>query len=248
MIWELSDVKMATLVERIRDLSARIKSLAGSQVSDDEARRFRVRAEELSDLSMDMSVPAGRLEGFSANQIHVDIPDSRARSLKRTIDEIAGKYDSDPSSILVPDANWRHSTKNRLTTLTKEVSRELSIAWRNYVSGIKPTIDQGLIIVLRSSPAYADHARGVQELGWALDQLAERLPGTQEEIDRPAELVTALLLAIQNLPADIPEPVRELFWAINRRTATAEHLTDEALGWLREKNMLDEIQVLWRSD
>ena len=239
---------MPALVERIRDLSARIKSLAGSQVSEDEAGRFRVRAEELSDLSMDMSVPAGRLEGFAANQIHVEIPDSRARSLKRTIDEIAGKYDSDPSSILVPDATWRHSTKNSLATLTKEVSGELSVAWRNYVSGIKPTIDQGLMIVFRSSPAYADHANRVQQLGSALDQLAERLPGTQEEIDRPAELATTLLLAIENLPADIPEPVRELFLAINRRTATAGHLTDEALGWLREKNMLDKIQVLWRSD
>ena len=239
---------MPTLVERLRDISTRIKSLAGSQVSEDEARRFAARAEELSELSMDMSVPAGRMEGFTANQIHMEMPDSRARSLKHTVDEIASKYDSDPSSILIPDANWRHSTKNSLASLTKEVSGKLSIAWRNYVSGIKPTIDQGLMIVFRSSPAYADHANRVQELGSALDQLAERLPGTQEEIDRPAALAAALLLAIENLPPDIPEPVRELFRAINRKTATAGHLTDEALGWLREKDMLDTIQVSWRAE
>jgi len=238
---------MPTLVERLRDISAWIKSLAESQVSEDEARRFTARAGELSDLSMDMSVPAGRLEGFAANQIHVEIPDSRARSLKRTIDEMADKYDSDPLSILVPDASWRHFTKNSLASLTKEVSVALLIAWRNYVSGITPTIDQGLMIVFRSSPAYADHANRVQELGSALAQLAERLPGTQEDIDRPAALAAALLLAIENLP-DIPEPVRELFRAINRKTATAGHLTDEALGWLREKDMLDTIQVSWRAE
>ena len=237
---------MSTLIERIQQLSEKINLLSNSQVTEDEATAFRTRAEELSQLSNNILVPAKLVELFRARGIMVETPVTQSRQLKDTIDEKATQYHANPRSILTSDVNWRHVTRPRVAQLTERVDEELSVAWRNHVSKIKPTIDQGLMIVLRSSPAYAAHADQVHALSSGLDQLANRLPRNLEDINRPEALATALIRATENLPTDIPEPVRELFVAINRRTATAGHLTDEAIAWLREREMLDTIAVSWR--
>ena len=238
---------MPVLFERVKNLSQQIQQLANSQVTEDESIGFRTRAEELSNPSAAIAVPTRRLELFRTKGIQVELSVQKARALKSTIDEMARQYDTEPRSILTPDANWRLITRTGLNQLAGLINEELSVGWRSYLSGIKPTIDQGLLIVLQSSPSYVNHANRVSELSSAFDTLANRLPTNQEEIDRPRELAAALRDAIENLPLDIPEPVRQLFVAISRRSATAGHLTDEALDWLRERDMLDTIVVSWRS-
>lgn len=242
MFWE---EEMPTLIDRIHDLTEQIKMLADSKVTEDEAKGFSTRAQEFSDPSNAISVPTRRYELFIAKGIRVESPASDSRKLKRTIDELAAKYEADPRSILDPNTNWRYAIRNQLTQLADRVSEDQLVAWRSYLTKMRPHVDQGLMLVLRSSPAYADHANHVQELDSEFDQLNERLPVTQEQIDRPEGLATELLLAIDDLPQDIPEPVRELFRAINQRTATAAHLTDDALGWLRENALLETLRISW---
>ena len=239
---------MPELIEQIQKLSQKIKLLSDSQVTEQESKGFATRADELSKLSIALSVPTRRLEGFISNGIEGATSFSTARELKGAIDEMVKKYDSDPRSILTPDPNWRHDTKSRLEQLAGRLNDQLLVNWSKYVSDIKPTVDQGLMVVFRSSPTYANHANRINELSSALDQLANRLPRSQEEIDQPTNLASEMRRAIENLPDDIPEPVRELFMAITRRTATPRHLTDEAFAWLRDKEMLDAIQLSWKQD
>lgn len=237
---------MRTLIEQASDLTHDIRQMANSKVSAADADGFRTRAEELSNAADAIAVPAQFIELFSSKGIDLDIPVQQARRLKIAIDEMAAKYEADPQSILAANRNWRYSTKPALDRISRDIREQLLLGWRKYVESLKPEIDQGLMIVLQSSPAYAIHANKVREISSALDELAHRLPRTQDGFDEPEKLAADLNFAIENLPEDIPEPVRELFLAINRRVATAGHLTDDALTWLREREMLDTIEVSWR--
>lgn len=236
------------LMDRILKLSSQIKSLAESQVTEEEARGFATRAEEFLEPSSAISIPAQRLDLFT-NRLQMETSftelQEEALRLKRIIDNIATKYNSDPRSILAPDTNWRLITKNQLTKLARNVDEHLLTAWHNYVLGLKPNVDQGLLRVLRSSPAHATHANYVEQLNTELYRVAEHLPANQEEANSPERIAEDLRRALANLPTDIPEPVRELFLAINQGTATAAHLTDEAVDWLREKKLLHTLRVTW---
>jgi len=238
---------MPTLVERIQELSNRIRSLADSQVTEDEAKGFATRRQELTDLFDAIRVPARRVELLRSKGIHIETPSAEATALKRRIDELAARYESDPLSILEPDANWRYGTRNQLSKLATNVVPGLSDGWRSYVLKLKPIVDQGLLRVLESTPAHAAHANMVEDLDDELGRLADSLPTTQEEIDRPQQLSERLNRLLEDLPTDIPQPVRELFNAINQGTATAAQLTEEAVNWLRDSGLLDTLEVSWRS-
>ena len=237
---------MPTLIERVQGLTQEIRQMANAKVSETEADAFRTRDGELSDAANAIAVPAKFIELFGTKGLKVETPVQQARRLKSTIDEIAAKYDVDPLSIAATDTSWRFSTKPGLDRISRDVMEQLMLGWRKYVGNLKPEIDQGLIILLQNSSAYANHANKVREISSALDELAHRLPSTQDDFNKPEKLAADLNLAIENLPDDIPEPVRALFLAINSRVATAGHLTDDALTWLREKEMLDTIAVSWR--
>ena len=236
---------MPTLIERILELSAQIRSLADSQVSEDEAKGFATRAEEYSGLSNVIAVPARRFELLTAKGMQVETPSGEARVLKGKIDEVTAKYDADTRSILAPNATWRHNTRNQLASLAERVNTTLSEGWRTHVLSLRPVVDQGLLSMWRISPAHTDQAIWVEDLSRDFDHLAERLPVTQEEIDRPEQLSIQLRLALEELPPDYPQPVRELFSAINKDAATAAHLTDEAVQWLRENELLDRLRISW---
>ena len=240
---------MPTLIERMHELSVQIRLLADSQVTEGEAKRFATRADEFSDPSNAISIPARRFGLLMAKGVQMETSflevRVEARGLKRTIDNIAAKYDTDRRSILAPDTNWRLSTRSQLTRLAEHVNEHLLAAWRKYVLQLKPNVDQGLLRVLRSSPAYATHANYVEQLNTELYRLAERLPESQEEVDSPERLAEDLRRTLEDLPTDIPQPVRELFMAINQGTATAADLTDEAVEWLREKQLLHTLHVSW---
>ena len=120
--------------------------------------------------------------------------------------------------------------------------------WHSYVSETRPLIDPGLMQVLHGSPEYAERAGIVQELSLALDRLAGSLPTSLEDIGRPSKIAAQLHEVMENLPAEIPEAVRELFKAMSQETATAGLLSEEAISWLRDRHMLDKISVTWRSD
>jgi len=236
---------MPTLIERIRNLTDQIKSQADSKVNEDEAKGFRTRSKELSDPSDEISVATRRLELFQAHGIPVKLPLPNASELKKSIDEISDKYASDPLSIISANTGWRFGTKNQLSSLSRIASEEATSAWNKYLSDLKPPIDQGIIFVLRSSPAYAEQLKGLQTLSAEFSTLEGRLPTSEEEISRPKELAEEMLQASENLPEEIPEPVQDLFRAINSGNATAVNLTDEASAWLRENELLPSLKISW---
>ncbi|MFC1900366.1 hypothetical protein ACFLYN_02115 [Chloroflexota bacterium] len=240
---------MPTLIERINKLSGQIKSLADSQVTEEEANRLATRAEEFSEPSNALLVPARQFEllaakGIQMNTLFLELS-VEVRALKSSIDAIKVKYDADPKSILVPDTNWRLNTRTRLTKSILSINDHLLTAWKNYALGLMPNIDQGLLLVLRSSPTHSAIASRVEQLTAELHRISERLPTSEDEINSPERIAENLHHAMANLPPDIPEPVRELFIAINQGTATAAHLTDEAVEWLGEKQLLHTLRVIW---
>ena len=234
------------IIERAQGLTQELNRLTNSQVSQTEAHGFRTRDEELSTIANEVMIPAQYIALFRAKGINFHIPVQRVNRLKASIDEMAAKYQANPRSILDPDTNWRFQTKTGVERVGREIREELLLRWHDYVEGLRPEIDQGLMMVLQNSPTFATHTSRIRELNAILNDLSRRLPRNQQEVNQPENIANELKNTVRNLPGDIPEPVRELFLAINRGDATVKYLTEGALLWLRERNMLDSIAVSWR--
>ena len=237
---------MPTLVESVRGLSSKIKSLAGSQLAEQDAAGFGTRAEQLSELAYSLVAPAACSERF-AGRIPTDLPSSEAKALQDIIDDIRHKFEVDPRTILVPNTKWRFETQKRLGDFAHQVNVSLLESWRTHVEKARDEVgsSEGLLRVLQTSPAYADRARRIIELETRINGFSERLPQNQTELEEPERLRGELRDATANLPQDLPEPVSVLFEAISRGTANASLLTDEALNWLREKELLHTLRISW---
>ena len=239
---------MATIVERIRELSNQITSLAGSQTTEQEAKLFETRAQELSAAASLVYAPARRIELFTAKGIMMRPLAAESARLKRAVDDMAAKYVAEPANLLRADPQWRLVTKSQFDELSRLATEHLREAWQAFVSAKRPTIDQGLRNIWKIFPAHQDQALLVEERLTEFDSIAQHLPTSREELDRPEQLAAELDEIVRDLPTELPEPVRELFQAISEGTATAVHLTDEALKWLRENNLLQTLRITWRSD
>lgn len=239
---------MATLVERAHELSNQIRSLAGSQATEQEAKAFETRASELSEAASLVFVPARRMESFTAKGIIVEVLTAESSMLKHAVDDMTANYSAEPASILAPDPRWRLVTKSQFNELGKHVTDRLQEAWHAFVLAQLPAIDQGRRNIWRIFPAYQEQERLVEELFAEFDTAAKNLPTSQEELDRPEGLAAELNDIISDLPTELPEPVRDLFQAINQGTATAAHLTDEAVQWLGENELLQTLRISWTSN
>jgi len=237
---------MPTLIERASELTDRIKSLGDSHATQGESQGFATRVQELSEPMIAISVSARRLEMFATKDISVEAPSLDARMLKKTIDDLAAKFDRDPRSILAADVNWRHATRNKLTNLAVRLDAILSEAWRAHVLALRPAVDQGLLRVLSIDPLHKPAANRVAVLLAQLEALADQLPKTEEDFGKPEGLAAEATQAWKDLPQDMPEEVQELFRAINEGMATAAHLTEDAINWLRENGLLETLAISWR--
>jgi len=239
---------MATIVERIRELSNQITSLAGSQTTEQEAKAFETRAQELSAAAILVYAPARRIELFTAKGIMIKPLAAESAMLKRAVNDMVANYVAEPADLLKANPRWRLVTKSQFDELSKLATDHLREAWQAFVSAKRPPIDQGLRNIWKIFPAYREQAFLVEERLAEFDNIAQHLPTSREDLDRPEQLIAELDEIVRDLPTEFPEPVRELFQAISEGTATAVHLTDEALKWLRENNLLQTLCITWRSD
>jgi uncharacterized protein involved in exopolysaccharide biosynthesis len=239
---------MTTIIEQTRELSNQITSLAGSQITEQEARAFETRAQELSEAASLIDVPARLTEFFRAKGITVNPLTAESNTLKRAINDMAAKYITEPSNLLKADPQWRLVTRSRFAELSGIAMDHLREAWQAFVLDNRPAIDQGLRNIWEIFPAYREQALLVEERLAEFDNISQHLPTSREDLDRPEQLAAELDEIVRNLPTELPEPVRELFQAISEGTATAVHLTDGALKWLRENDLLQTLRITWRSD
>ena len=237
---------MANLMNRVRKISKSIRDLEGLKSTEDEAIGFRTRAEELSHLAAQIQAPTERIELFRQHGIAVETPEFHTSQLRQKLETILRDYAADRKSILEPSPEWRYTTKIGLESIAKNGNQQLLSSWNNHVVGLKLPINDGLLRLLARSRAYQTQSRRIGELVTELDSLSNRLPSTIEELERPAKLAEELQRLRRELPDDIPPPVRLLFQSINEETATAVHLTEEVMQWLRENEMLADLRLSWR--
>ena len=237
---------MANLMNRMREISKSIKDLEGLKSTEDEAIGFRTRADELSHLAAQIWAPTERIELFRQHGIAVETPELHASQLRQKLETLLRDYRADRKSILEPNPEWRYTTKNGLESIAKNGNQQLLSSWNNHVVGLKPPINDGLLRLLARSPAYQTQLSRINELVTELDRLSGRLPSNPEELEKPALLAREVRGLVKELPEDIPEEVRLLFQSINEETATAVHLTEEAMQWLRENEMLSDLRLSWR--
>ena len=172
----------------------------------------------------------------------------QAHQLRLELEAIQQDYAKERKSILGPSNEWRFSTKTGLEGIARNLNQQLLGAWNKHLSELKPATDSGTLRLLARSTAYQDRSRRITELGDQIDRLANQLPNTVEDLERPLRLAEELRGLISELPDDIPAPVRLLFQSINERRATAEQLTQETMQWLLDNEMLSDLQVSWRSN
>ena len=148
--------------------------------------------------------------------------------MRLNLEEMQQEYAADRKSIITPKPEWRHETRDRLVAVARTSNQRLQASWDKHVDDAKPPINSGLLLMLSRSPAYQARLRTVTEQIEEFDRLRGRLPSNIDEAKRPAILAERLRSLLNQLPDDIPEPVRELFQSINSGSATAAHLTDDA--------------------
>ena len=239
-------MSQSSLIERIRTISRDIRDLEGLQATEMEAKGFRTRADDLSQLADKIQVPAERTRLFRQSGIEVEAQEFQARQLRLKLDEILQGYMADRKSILESSTEWRFDTKSGLDSFASKTNQELRKAWIRYVTFLKPPINPALLRLLGRSRAFQAQSQKIDELFAELDSLMNRLPSSQQDLERPGLLAEEARRLAEELPQDIPEPVRQLFQSINQQTATVGHLTAEAMQWLKENEMLSDLRVSWR--
>ena len=237
---------MSKLIDRVRETSKSIKDIEGHKATEDEVIGFRTRAEELSQLAVQLQVPMKQTELFRQRNIAVETPQSHASQLRPKLEAMLQDYAANRKSILEASPEWRHTTKNGLESLAKKANAQLLSAWTNHIVGLKPPINSGMLRLLARSPAYQAQSHRIDQLVAELDRLSHRLPTSLEELESPTLLASEVRDLVEELPEDIPEAVHLLFRSINEGTATASLLTEKAMEWLRENDMLADLRVIWR--
>lgn len=237
---------MANLISRVQEVSRNIRDLEGLKATEEEARQFETRANELSGLA-EMVQPSATLIGmFRGRGIAVETPKAQAYQLRLKLEAFQQAYAADRKSILGPSREWRFNTKPGLEQTVKISLQQLQEAWRSHLAEMRPASDTGLLRLLSRSGAFQTRSRKISELLSEFDIRAIRLPSNMEELERPSRLAEELNLLTRELPGDIPEPVQRLFQSMEEGSATAAQLTGDTMQWLLENKMLSDVQVSWR--
>ena len=240
-------MSQSSLIDRIRAISQSIRDLNGLQATETEAAGFRTRADDLSLFADKIQVPAERTKLFRQNGIGLQAPEFQARQLRLKLEEMLQGYVAERKSIIEPNSEWKFETKTGLDSIASKTNQELRTAWIRYVTNLKPSVNPGLLLLFTKSRAYQAQSQRINELFAELDSLMTRLPSSQGDLESPALLADEARRLSEELPSDIPEPVRQLFQSVNDQTATVGHLTEEAMQWLKGNGMLSDLRVSWRS-
>ena len=240
-------MSQSSLIDRVRAISQSIRDLEGLQATETEAVGFRTRADDLSLFADKIQVPAERTKLFRQNGIGVQAPESQVRQLRLKLEEMLQGYVADRKTILEPSSEWKFETKNGLDSIASKTNQELRTAWTRYVTNLRPSVNPGLLLLFARSRAYQAQSQRIDVLFAELDSLINRLPSSQRDLESPASLAHEARRLAEELPRDIPEPVRQLFQSIDSGSATASHLTAEAMQWLKDNEMLSDLRVSWRS-
>jgi len=240
---------MENLIDRVGNLSDRIKSLAGAQSTEKEAVAFKTRADELSLAVATVSAPARWFEAFKEKGIPVEVIKPRPQALSLAVQNMTGSYELDPTSILEEKSSGKKDVfKVDITVLSQQAMANIREAWSSYVLAQKPIVDPGRRNIWKVFPAYADQAVAVEELLGNFDSLALRLPGALEDLNRPEEWATELSEILGDLPKEIPEQVQELFELISKGTANVSHLNESEVSWLGDNKLLEKLSISWGLD
>ena len=239
---------MTKLIGQMREISRKIKDLEGLRATESDAEGFKTRADELSNLSGQIREPVRRIQLFRQSGIPVEASYVQGNQLRLDLEEMQQEYATDRKSIITPKPEWRHETRNRLVAVARRSNERLQASWDKHVADAKPPINSGLLRMLARLPAYQTQLRTITERIDEFDRLPSRLPSSINDAKRPAILAERLRALLNELPDDIPDPVRELFQSINAESATAAQLTDDARAWLLEHGMLSDLRVSWRQN
>ena len=125
---------MTSLISRMRDISGNIKDLESLMATEAEANAFKTRAEELSGLSGQIQQPVRRIQLFRQAGVPVEASYVHDNQLRLDLEAMAQEYAEDRKSIIVPNPEWRHATKNRLEGVARRSNQQLLLAWNDYVT------------------------------------------------------------------------------------------------------------------
>ena len=237
---------MANLISRVKEISKNMRDLEGLKATEEEAKQFETRANELSDLARMIRPSATLIEDFRRKGIAVETPKAHALQLRLKLEAMQQAYAADRKSILGPSSEWRFTTKPRLQRTGNSSYQQLLEAWKTHLAEVRPASDIGLLRLLSRSEAFQARSQKISELLAEFDLLACRLPSSMEELERPSRLAEELSVLTMELPEDIPEPVRQLFQSMDEGSATAAQLTGDTMQWLIENKMLSDVRVSWR--
>src|ERR1017187_2221267 len=221
------------LIDICRDITQRIQALERIQA---EARRLndyttrRERLEEARDTLTDASTSTAILR-------RAHIPTPAAPTGLKAIVSFAKRVESaladNPEQVLTADFEFA-SLGRQASAVSTELQGPLLAAWRDWVASHKPSLSDELLDLLTKVGPFASKIAEVRSIVRELDQLAVRVPTSDNSVSRVQFLAERVVTLLGELHTDeIPNGVWVFLRAVGSPTgADLSLLSSEVASWL----------------
>lgn len=227
-----------TLVERTRQLYARIEEYTRLAKAHKDAAVTRNRSEEMKEARVQLSGTLARISVLRDEGGVVFVLPDPTTTLQATRDYVAQLKMSDD------EVGKLH---NKLRRSAKKLQDELDKALASAISSLEksiPSIDEAYLKEVELIPGFASQVQDVRRERAAL--LSGRALSEMDAMQlsvflKKREFVKSL--AERLTPDDFPREVRDFFAAMRRGGATLEKFTDAVRQWLGDRDQLRNVRI-----
>ncbi|MCB9759492.1 MAG: hypothetical protein H6739_06600 [Alphaproteobacteria bacterium] len=238
---------MKPVLERCAELLANLEHLQEVSRNQDQAKTLNLRREELRALRTELAV-ASLSEQILRAHSHLsasELPDC-SKALE-SCDRVRGRLEQDPTKLTAGrDYSYLLS---RSSNVRDHLVTKNAEAWRAFTSQHQ-SVDEGFLRQVERVPGQAGTVEAIRKARRRLESAAEQVPTEEEGYQAFLTASTALQQALEKLnPSDFPEAVLQFFLkAQSPSGAPVELLTEEVMGWLRERGLLGSLRVKFKGD
>lgn len=236
---------MTTLLQRCKNLDAKLKDLALAKRNADDMRHIEQRTREWKERN-------AKLKGLMAQTqaLKMAAEDSKSVASKRmALRQSAGKVlarltNDDGIKEITRDAAWTRLLKTS-EGLAEELETAGHNAWRAHLEQ-QGTLENPAALRLRTppTPQNEEALRAYQASHEAYAAIARlRLPRTPENLTQLETYVVACRQAFERLEFNLPAEVKRFYEAIIAGTATLTQVTPSVLEWLAKHGHLEQFRV-----
>jgi hypothetical protein len=236
------------LLERGKQLAARISDFQTQRNMVTEAKRYHTRADQLEGPAATLSGWLPVWHAFRQHGLAVDIDQQAVAALRRLASRVAEDFERNPESLLEANPMLRRSFWDPLATLERDLETALVAAWCAHIDSQMPPRQDELLDVLVALPDFRVQVGSIRALYRDLDALKRTLsPGADlpNLLGRPTGLATNITRAMSQLQGSgVPAEVLEFIKLASTPAGAAyESFSDPVRDWFAARGLLRSLRL-----